>query len=84
MSMTTLDPAAKKSPYGTIGGAIKHYRKKNELSQVELAKAIGVRQSCISHYESGFRTPPLKKIQLLSDILRCPIQLLVSHRTNIF
>ena len=84
MSLTTLDPAAKRSPYGTIGGAIKHFRKKLKLSQSKLASNIGVSQPAIAHYESGHRIPPVKVIQKLAEELHCPIQLLVSHRTNIF
>lgn len=84
MSMTTLDPSAKRHPYGTLGQAIKHFRKKNKLSQAKLGEKIGVCQAAIAHYESGHRTPPIKVIQKLSEELQCPIQLLASHKLGIF
>lgn len=44
---------------------LKEYRKKEHLTQMEVAKALGVRQGIISAWELGNRTPSstcMKKI----------------------
>jgi len=84
MAMTTLDPSAKRHPYGTLGQAIKHFRKKSKLSQVKLGELVGVTQAAIAHYEAGHRIPGITMIQKLSEVFHCPIQLLISHKTSIY
>ena len=79
--MLCPDPSqANKRPYTTIGGAIKHYRKKNKLTQEKLAEKLDLCQASIAHYESGRATPSLKVIQKMSRELGVPVQLLVEHR----
>lgn len=69
-------------PFDTIGGAIKHYRKKNGWTQSQLAERISVCQSNIAHYESNRITPPVSKLKLLSRELGCSLALLIDHRIN--
>lgn len=68
------------TPYDTLGGAIKHFRKKNGLTQDQLAERIGVTQPAIAHYESNRHTPPLKVLKKLSRELEININLLVAHK----
>jgi transcriptional regulator with XRE-family HTH domain len=70
----------RKSPYGTIGGAIRHFREKNKLTQAQLAKKVGVGQAAISHYESSRATPSVKVLQKLSRELGVSLSLLAEHR----
>lgn len=41
------------TPMGTIGSRIRELRKAHELTQVELAKAVGIDQSTLSDIERG-------------------------------
>lgn len=74
-----LNPEARKTPFDSIGSAIKHYRLRSKLSQQQLATKLGVCQASVSHYEYNRVCPPLKIIQKLSRELNVPIQLLCSH-----
>lgn len=52
---------------------IKEYRKKNKLTQDELAARIGVNRATISKYESGSITPPVDQIVKISQELNAPL-----------
>ena len=45
---------------------IKELRKQRELTQKELASAIGVTSGCLSHWEQGTRFPEFESIKALS------------------
>jgi len=51
--------------------AIYKYRKKNGMTQRELAEAIGVTASAITQYESGFRKPDIIMLKKLAIVLHC-------------
>lgn len=78
--LTRLDHTSRRLPYNTIGGAIRHFRKKRGWTQTQLAEKIGVTQGNIAHYEADRVTPPVKKIKDLAIIFECPFQLLAEHR----
>lgn len=49
-----------------LGQKIKEARRKRDITQEELAKAIGVTDKSISAYESGRITPPLYVLQKIA------------------
>ena len=51
--------------------AIYEYRLKNNLTQAELAKILGVTPNCITQWESGTRKPNIVKLKKLANILKC-------------
>lgn len=57
---------------------IAFYRKRNGLSQKELAESAGVKQSQISRWESG-NMPSLPNLDRLSCVLGCSIDELLHH-----
>lgn len=56
-----------------VGKAIAEARKKAGMTQVELAKAIGVKQSQIANWESGWRNPKLEALMKISDALKIDV-----------
>ena len=56
-------------PYDSIGGAIKHYRKKAGLTQEQLAKATGISRSTIGKLEIGMHTPTQETLDKLAVVL---------------
>lgn len=48
---------------------LKEFREQKGLSQTELAKRVGLKQTTISQYESGTRRPNLQMAKKLSDAL---------------
>ena len=67
----------------SFGEKIKELRKKNNLSQAELADKIGVTQKTICNYENGTRFPKGQKIiNGFADILDVSIDYLLDN-TNI-
>lgn len=46
---------------------LKSLRKKENLNQLELAKAIGVSRSAIGMYESGLREPDFETMEAIAD-----------------
>ncbi|MGE4276323.1 MAG: helix-turn-helix transcriptional regulator [Lawsonibacter sp.] len=59
---------------------IKQCRKAAGLTQTELAGALDVAQNTISQYESGKRTPTVKKLLALSMLLGCSVDELAGSR----
>ncbi|MBR5519891.1 MAG: XRE family transcriptional regulator [Clostridia bacterium] len=61
---------------------IKHYRKKNGLSQVELAERINVSGQAISKWERGVSLPELDKLCLLAELFRLSVDDLLGIAQN--
>ncbi len=55
-----------------IGLAIKQLRKKNKLSQRELAEHCGMTQTALSQIESGIRKPNAESMKKLTDFFKVP------------
>ncbi len=62
-----------------IGNKIMELRKKNRLSQEELAEEIGVARQTISKWELGETSPDLKQAKELSKIFNISLDELVSN-----
>jgi len=62
-----------------LGKNIRTLRKKENYSQIELAKSIGVSQTSIAHYEAGTRQPTIETLMELSQIFNEPIDSLVGN-----
>ena len=60
-----------------LSGKLQLLRKKNGLSQEELADRLGISRQAISKWESGQSTPDLNKLILLSEIYNVTIDSLV-------
>lgn len=66
-----------------IGARIKQYRRSAGLTQTELAKALYLSQNTISQYESGKRTPNVKKLLELSTLFGCSVDELTRSNPGI-
>lgn len=55
----------------SIGSRIKELRIKNEITQEELAKIIGVTKGAIANYENGVSSPKIDLMYKLFDALNC-------------
>lgn len=56
-----------------IGNKIKYYRKKQGMTQDQLAEKLGLGKGTISNYESGYRTPQQDRLFELAEILEVNI-----------
>ena len=52
-----------------IGAKIKNLRKSRKMTQEDFAQRIGVSRSTLSCYEIGQRTPSLKTLQEIAEII---------------
>lgn len=57
----------------TLAQRIREAREDAKMSQLQVAVALGVSDKTISGYESGRISPPINKLQRLSDLLKKPI-----------
>ena len=62
---------------GTPAGALKSYRFREGLTQMQLAKKTGMKQSHISEMEKGKRTIGLTTAKKLAKVLNCRWERLV-------
>lgn len=53
-----------------LGDRIKNLRKKQGLTQDEIAEMLGIKRSNFSAYETGRTIPPSDKLDQLADILK--------------
>lgn len=61
---------------------IKQYRMAAGLTQNEFASALNVAQNTISQYESGKRTPTVKKLLEISTLLGCSVDELTFNHSD--
>ena len=52
-----------------IGSFLLQYRAENGLTQTDLAKKLRISQNAISQYESGKRTPTVKRLAQIATTL---------------
>lgn len=62
-----------------IGSSIKEARLAQGISQIELAKKIGVTHAAISYWENGINIPNVLDCWLLADVLGLTIDDLVGR-----
>lgn len=60
-----------------INRKIVAYRKKANLSQEQLGKALKLSRATISAWEVGRANPPLKRLKLIAKVLKCNVADLV-------
>lgn len=61
-----------------VGMKIKTMRMSRDMTQVDLARAIGKSPSAITMYESGRREPDFETLEALADAFNVPLSALVS------
>lgn len=61
---------------------IKLYRMENGLTQKEMAKALNSSQNTISNYETGVRTPTVKKLLAIATLLGCSVADLTADESS--
>lgn len=49
-------------------------RKELKLTQMEVAKPVGVERSAVTHYKNGTSLPHAGNLQKISEILQIPIE----------
>lgn len=57
---------------------LRELRKKNNLTLGQVAKEIGVSESCICLYEKGIRRPNIERLAKIAIILNCSIDEVVN------
>ena len=56
---------------------LKYYRKREGLTQEELAARLGVRKSTICNYENGYSQPTIATLQLLAEFFHISLDVLM-------
>ncbi len=56
-----------------LSDKLKEFRRNEGLTQKELAMVLDSSQNTISQYESGKRTPTIKKLLEISALLGCSV-----------
>ena len=70
-------------PENAFGQALRHFRKKNKLSQEKLAQESSLDRSYISLLERGLRQPSLTSILKLSKALKTSSAIIISEVENL-
>lgn len=55
-------------------------RKRNKMTQVELAKAIGISRSALSMYEAGQREPNFETLEIIAKYFDVPMSSLIERK----
>lgn len=66
----------------TIGENIKYFRKQHQMTQLNLAQAVGVSVQAVSKWECG-GTPDVELLPVISDVFAITIDQLFGRRTSV-
>lgn len=66
-----------------IGENIAFFRKKNNLSQIELSRFIGVTRACVSQWELNKRTPNIYECKKIASVLNVSILDIIGNEFDI-
>lgn len=66
-----------------LGLRIRTMRKSRQMTQEDLAKAIGQSASSITMYETGRREPDLETLESLADVFNVPLVSLVTDQNQL-
>lgn len=61
---------------------LKQLRKKDKLTQGELASKLNIDRSTLTYYETGYRIPDIQKVALIADYFRVSVDYMLG-RTNV-
>lgn len=56
-----------------LGNNIAKLRKRKKITQQELADALGIKRTSLSHLENGLYTPSAKTMKKISDFFQVPL-----------
>ncbi|NLC39427.1 MAG: helix-turn-helix domain-containing protein [Clostridiaceae bacterium] len=65
----------------TLISGFRVYRKKNHMTQIDLAEAMGVTQTSVSQWESGRNYPDIKTARRLADYFSTSLDNVLSQRS---
>lgn len=65
------------SPQSALGRAIRRARRKNGLTQIELARQLGMHRTQLGHVEQGRKDFQLSTLVRIADALEIPLSMLV-------
>ncbi len=66
----------------TLGENIRRKRLEYDLTQLELAKRIGVSKAMIGYYEQGIKLPSIPSLIKLADTLHCSVDELLDRKAS--
>lgn len=61
---------------------LKELRTQHNLTQIELAKLLGIGQATIAGYENGNREPHIQILTLYADFFECSIDFLIGREDD--
>lgn len=67
----------------TFGEKLKSLRQSRYLTQQKLADDLGISQSAVGSYETGFREPDFKMIQRIADYFNVPFSSLMPSENTL-
>lgn len=65
-----------------LGQKIKEYRTSKNMTQLALAKVLGIKKSTISAYENGVIEPPVEKLKVMANIFNVTVNSLVGKKES--
>lgn len=63
-----------------IANILLHLRQKNNLSQEQLAKKIGVTRQAVSRWEMGISIPSINTLLLISEQFDIPLETMLKNK----
>ena len=61
----------------SIGKNIREYRRKNDMTQEELADRLGVSYQSVSRWENGLTYPDIEFLPAIAEMLSCSVDQLM-------
>ena len=68
--------------YSAMGKRIAAFRKTQNMTQTQLASALGIAQQTMAHYEGGKLRIPVALLSMLATLLAVPVEEVIGEPVN--
>lgn len=65
-----------------FGKILRAKRENARMTQEDVAQRLGVNKQQVSHYETGYKIPPMRVVIAAADLFRCSVDEMIGREIS--